>query len=373
MRAALQARGAWEINLDADDAPVTYVRVHHYDTRRLRPSPVADPLAGSATKDWTLDWATRRNRDHRDAAAKPAPHPDGTPQSDLLWHASPDIRLRPAPGAAPPPPVTLPWTTAPADRYQLWSIQTALHALDPKVVPDGRWTRWFGRRVAKIRKARGLSETATVDSALWTHVDLAARFWSDPWAAGGPTEADLVERIVGMATPRTGGVAARAVSAASVAIPARLALVDVCVHRRGVDPAAAGDVAVLLLRLPLPTGAPPAPGPPTWAATAALAVPGLEAAMAGVPAGGGALPGGIALGPWAVADTGTEVRRPSRDVHTADGVVVTFAVDFSGLPGTWLLVAVVHHGAGTPDLAGATLSDQVLRSPHLAARSVLVV
>jgi hypothetical protein len=183
----------------------------------------------------------------------------------------------------------------------------------------------------------------------------------------------MLERIVGMATPRTGGVMARATSAASVAIPAQRALVDVCVHRRGLDKAAAGDVAVLLLRLPLPTGTPPAPGPANWAATAALAVPGLEAAMHGVPPGGGSLPGTVSVAPWAVADTVTAIRRPTKDIRTAEAVVVTFTVDFTGLAGTWLLLAVVHHGTGTPDLSGATLSAQVLGSPHLATRSIQVV
>jgi hypothetical protein len=385
MRAALQARGAWEVDLDAPADPVTYVRAHSYDTRRMRPVPMADPLFLPARRerDWTLDWALRRNRDHRTPAGLPANHPDGTPPGELLWHASPDIRVRPAPGVPlPAPTTTLPWTNVPADRFQLWALQTALHALDPRVVPDGRWTAWFRRRLRMIRTdpARGLSNQARVDAALWNHGTVQAGFWADPWAPGGPTEADLTERIVGMATPRPGpNVNARATSAASVALPASPARVDVCIHRRGLTEAAAGTVAVLLLRMPLPTGAAPAAGPHGWAATAALAFANqaaLETAMQNAPPTGGPLPVAVAVpAPWQVADTAVALRRPTRPIRTADAAVVTFEVDFSGQAGTtWLLFALVHHGAGTPALGGAAdLRDQVRRSPHVAARSVQIV
>jgi hypothetical protein len=184
---------------------------------------------------------------------------------------------------------------------------------------------------------------------------------------------------------------ARARSAASVALPkpppaaapqTRRALVDVCVHRRGLDPAATGAVAVLLLRRQLPTGAAPAPGPHGWAGIAALAFPAppdpgaLETAMANAPAGGGPLPAAVTLpAGWQVADAGTAIRRPTRPIRTAEAAVVSFQVDFTGQAGTtWLLLALVHHGAGTPTLGGAAdLRDQVRRSAHVAARSVQIV
>jgi hypothetical protein len=338
-------------------------------------------LPARPDRDWTLDWALRRNRDHRTGAGMLTNHPDGTPPGELLWHASPDIRVRPAPGAPHPAPASLPWTNAnrPTDRFQLWTIQTALHAIDQRVVPDGRWTVWWQRRLRAIRTdpARGLSNQVRVDAALWNHASIQAGFWSDPWAPGGPTEADLVDRIVGMATPRTGGVTARARQAASVALPAGPARVEVCVHRRGLDPARAGEVAVLLVLRPLPTGTPPAAGPHGWAGLPAFAVPAggdLEAAMHAVGAGGGQLPGGFPLpADWLAADAATAIRRPGRDARSADAAVLTFQVDFTGRAGTWLLLALVHHGNGTPILGGADLRDQVRRSPHVAARSVQVV
>ena len=378
MRAALQARGAWEVDLDVPTAAVTYLRTHHYDTARLKPVPMTDPmfLAARPDRDWTLDWALARNRDHRDAAAQPANHPDGTPPDELLWHASPDIRLRPAPGTPFLAPASLDWNefSPPADRFELWALQTAMHAIDDRVVPNGRWNLQFRRRLRELRAANGLlPDRPRVDAALWNLLAVQAGLWADPWAAGGPTEADLLERIVGMATPRAGGVTTGAESAASVALPAGAARVDVAVHRRALVEAPASDVSVLLLRLPLPTGVAPNPGPPDWAATPDPALPGVEAAMEAVGPGGGPLPAAVALpAGWDAPDTTTQIRRPSRPVRTADAAVLTFEVNFA--VGTWLLLAIVHHGPGTPDLTGAAdLRALVLGSPHVAARSVQVV
>jgi hypothetical protein len=266
--------------------------------------------------------------------------------------------------------VTLPWTSLPADRFALWALQTALHAIDPLLVPDGRWTAAFRRRLRAIRRARGMSDQARVDAGLWTRLDVGAGFWADPWAPGGPTEADLIERIVGMATARPGGAGAHAVSGASVGLPAGAAHVDVAVHRRALLEAPATDVSVLLLRFALPIGPAPNPGPPDWAATPVPALAGLEAAMQAVPAAGGPLPGAVALpGGWDAPDAAFAIRRPTRAARTADAAIVTFDVNMAA--GTWMLLALVHHGAGTPALgAAADLRDLVRRSPHVAARSV---
>ena len=379
MRAALQARGAWEIDLDVPAAAVTYLRVHHYDTARFRPVPMADPMFLTARPDreWTLDWALARNRDHRTGAAQPANHPDGTRPEELLWHASPDIRLRPAPGTPYPLPASLDWNehSPPADRFELWALQTAMHSVDDRVVPNGRWNPHFRRRVRELRAANGLTrpDLARVDAALWNLLAIQTGFWADPWAPGGPTEADLLERIVGMATPRAGGVTTGAQSAASVALPAGAARVDVAVHRRALVEASPSDVSVLLLRLPLPTGSAPSPGPPDWAAIVPPALPGVEAAMDAVGAAGGPLPAGVTLpAGWDAPDTTTQIRRPTRPARTADAAVVTFEVAFA--VGTWLLLAIVHDGPGSPDLPlAADLRDLVRRSPHVAARSVQVV
>jgi hypothetical protein len=95
--------------------------------------------------------------------------------------------------------------------------------------------------------------------------------------------------------------------------------------------------------------------------------------MEAVPAGGGPLPGAVALPPgWDAPDAALAIRRPPRAARTADAAIVTFDVNMAA--GTWMVLAVVHHGPGTPALTGAAdLRDLVRRSPHIAARSVEVV
>jgi len=135
------------------------------------------------------------------------------------------------------------------------------------------------------------------------------------------------------------------------------------VHQRALQPLGPGGLTVLLLRTQLD------PNAANWAGMPALAAAGLGAAMAGVPAAGGPL--GIALpAGWQAADTNVEVRRPAGPVGPTAPVMVSFQTDLTGQAGQWLLLAVIAAGAGTPSLAGASLSGQILGSPHLAARSV---
>ncbi len=371
LRAALQSRGAWECQLDTDLVDVTYLRVHPYDTRRSRPTALPDPLAPArgADREWHLDWADVGARTFRDAAGRPTASPDGTPAGSFSWHASPDVRVRPAPGSpALAAPASLPWTRRPADKNALWALQTALHAADPLIVPDGRWTAAFGRRLRALRRANGLSDTAVVDAALWNHAAIAAGWWANPWDGPAPSEADLVERIVHRTTARpvpgaSPEVDAPTVSAASCAVPAGLLAVDVCVHRRALQPLGPDGLTVLLLRTQLD------PNAATWAGIPALAAAGLDTAMAGVPAAGGPLGLMLPAG-WEPADTTFEVRRPVGPVAPAAPVVVSFQTTMPPGPGQWLLLAVIAAGAGTPSLAGTTLPGQILGSPHLAARSV---
>jgi hypothetical protein len=386
VRAALQARGIWEVEPDQDVAPATFLRVHPYDSRRVTPTPTADPMwhRPKFEREWPLDWADRRNRDHRTGAGEPRAAPDGTQAGQYHWHASPDIRLRPAPRAAGDPavpaPPDLPWTELPRDRFALWSLQTALRTIDPLVTPEGRWTFWFRERLRAIRVRLGIDAgprgQARVSAALWNHAQVQAGFWAEPWAEGGPTELDLVERIVGMATPRTGGPAARASSPAGAAVLRRRYLVDVCLHHRGRTPVGAAEMAVVLLRRQLPANA------TTWAGLGPITLPVgaglllLGADLDDLPPGGGALPDRLVLpAGWAVADPGTAVRRPSRTTATGSPQVVTFEVDFSAAPARsrWLLVALAHSTADPLRLGGADLRSMVLGSRHAGARSVEVV
>lgn len=383
LRAAVQARGVWEVEPDTVVPPTVYLRVHAFDTRRITPSDLRDPMWNAARPEleWPLDWADRRNRDFRNGANQPRSAPDGTPVGSYHWHGSPDLRLRPAQATTPvPAPAGLPWTRAPANRFWLWSLQTALRTVDPQIVPDARWTPWWARRLQGVRVTLGVDAAAPglarVDAALWNHALVQAGFWANPWADGGPTEVDLVERVTGLSTLRVGGPNAGAASAASLAVLRRPYRVDVCLHHRGREPLAPATVAVTLLRLQLPAD------PTTWAGLAPLVTPAepaltiLRAALDALPAGGGALPAQLALpAGWAVADAGVAVRRPGAPLAAGAPAIVSFDLDFSGLAaGTrLLLVALVHASADPLTLAGADLRAVILGSRHAVARSVQVV
>jgi hypothetical protein len=394
LRAALQARGLWEVDIDSPAPQQTYVRVHPYDTRRLLPTPRAHPLtvATAPRRTWHLDWAYDRNRDHRTGAGAPRAHPDGTAVTDFLWHSSPDVSCRPAPvSAAPgavPLPQGLPWAGTPADRFWLWSLQTALRGLPPAqfpdaplVVPDGRWTQWWVQRLRAIRTAfapplpnPALVTRGTVDAALWNEAQVQAAFWTPPWSTLEPTEADLVERVFGMATPRATSINAAAVRAASSAVLNRRYVVDVCVHHRGRLSAAPGDVAVVLLRTVLPVSA------PDWNAIAAPSIAGLAAALDALPAdtsagpAPNALPGYAPPAGWAFVDAARPARRPRLPVAAGEARVVSFDADFSADPLSTdvLLLALVHRRAEPVTLPAGSLRDGVLASSHAAARSVRV-
>ena len=81
LRAALQARGLWEVDLDAPGPQQTYVRVHPYDTRRLLPTPRADPLTLASAPAGPGIWTgpTSATVITAPAAARPGPIPTAPP------------------------------------------------------------------------------------------------------------------------------------------------------------------------------------------------------------------------------------------------------------------------------------------------------
>ena len=388
LRAVLQSRGAFEVEPGVNTTPATYLRVHPYDTRRITPTDLRDPMWNVAApeRDWTLDWAERRNRDYRNAAAQPTPAPDGTPVGSHLWHASPDIRLHPASGGgAVPVPPGLPWTSLPPDRFWLWSVQTALRTIDPLVIPDGRWTRqWRNRlRAARVTLGDAAVPGARVTAALWNHAQVQAGFWANPWADGGPTENDLIERFTGMATPRVGGVNAAATSPASLAVMRRPYRLHVCLHHRGREGLLGGFPAVMLFRLPLP------PNAAGWAALPTITTPADQATLNALwlaldlMAGDGPLPGQLTVpAGWTTPDAAAAVRRPPDPAVATAAVaatgapcIVTFNVDFSAdaAGSFFMFVAIAHSVTDSVTLTGANLRDMILGSRFAAARSVEVI
>jgi hypothetical protein len=328
LRAALQARGMWDVDLSAPGKAQTYVRVHAWDTRRAPTVSLVDPTTQPVTG--------------------PA----------LSGHASPDIRVRPRRGSIPPAPRGLPWVGASADEYGLWVFQTALRARaaqpDPLVKPDGQWTPLFEGR---LRAATGDNQvTATVWNTVVGSGNSFPNAYADPWNGGSPTEADLFE-LVRELRPAAG-------SPASMGLRPVAAKVDVLVHHRHQTPVLAADVKVTLLRLDV-TAIPEA----NWNA---LPTNWREPVQTLLNTGGAvpALPDG-----WAFADTAQPVRSPASPVDARLPRAVTFDVDFTGLAKgkRFLLVAVVHSSVDPVALPDATLQPLVLGTRFVTLRSLEIV
>ncbi|WP_328994356.1 hypothetical protein OG394_07940 [Kribbella sp. NBC_01245] len=232
LRAAIQARGIWELDLKAATEPQrTYLRVHLRDDRRRLPTPMANPRLrpGSA---------------------------------DVVPYASPDVVIRPKASPATAPT----WRLGPADTihagnvpaYQLWTFQTAFRWIYPSVLADGRWTDAFGALVEfhrstlpalapvepKINKAlwdsvvggTHLSPTGQVTANAADPLAVYRAGWQTPLAMDAvATEVDLLENVV---VPRTLLDVQQVFKEPST--------VDVLIHHRDTSPTAA--FALLLWR-----------------------------------------------------------------------------------------------------------------------------
>jgi hypothetical protein len=324
LRAAVQARGIWEVDLTGPGRAVTFVRVHAWDNRRVSPASLTDPT-------------------------------QAVPNTAFSWHASPDVRLIPRQGSRPPSPRRLPWSGDSPDRYGLWVFQTALHGKpDPLCQPNGQWTPLFD---ARLRAATG---GGRVTQAVWnTIVGSGSAFpnaYAPPWDGATPSEADLFELIQDL-RPASG-------SPASVGFRRVRARVHVLVHHRHLVPVAASNVKVTLLRRDV-TGTAPA----AWAALAGSWAAPVQTFLR---SGGAtpALPGG-----WAFADAATPVRSPSAAVDARLPRAVSFDVDFTGAAtgARVLLVAVVHSTVDPVTLPNQTLQNLVLGTRFAALRSLEIV
>lgn len=219
LRAALQSRGVWEVNLATAEPIRTYLRVHARDDRRMFPTPMQNPRRRPA------------------APAEP-------------FFASPDICIRPE------APVTNPPSFRGANlwngnlRYQLWTFQTAFRWIYPSVIPDGQWSDQFGDLIERHRRLLALPAAGSrrVDAALWTAVMGSAQdengapgVYRAPWQnAAVPSlpgsEIDLMETVV----PR------RNINNVWQAYRER-STVDVLLHHRDTRPVAANGAFVVLL------------------------------------------------------------------------------------------------------------------------------
>lgn len=239
LRAAVQARGVWEVDLAAAAEPVrTYLRIHPRDDRRKLPTPMANP----------------RRR------------PTSAPEPVF---ESPDVTVRPRqdPAAAPR------WglgggsiVEANAPAYQLWTFQTAFRWHYPSVVPTGMWTDSFGDLVARHRAQLRLPAGAFVDRALWDAVVGGTRLAPDgsvsnnaahPLAVYRPAwQTQLAMQAVASEVDLLETVQPRSVAGGVWRVFKEPCTVDVLLHHRDTRPVPAGSAFAMVLWRSGPAGGP---------------------------------------------------------------------------------------------------------------------
>ena len=228
LRAGVQARGVWEVDLAADAKRTTWIRANAWDNRRM-------PLAPSF-----------------DATVTP-------PAPAAPMTSSPDIVVRPKwPRTVVPSFIGGPIIAKGlANAYQLWTFQTALRWLYPSVAATGKWTEALGNLVILHRTTMALPALPQIDAAVWSNVvggvrvknngvvstDLAdpLAVYRAPWhtaraPSAAPTEADLMELVV---PPRPIG--------AIWEVYREQSTVDVLVHHRDGRAVPVGGAYVVLM------------------------------------------------------------------------------------------------------------------------------
>jgi hypothetical protein len=343
LRAAIAARGAWELRLDtADVVDLTYVRAHD-DDLRYRP--------------------IRAVETQRDLV---------TPRS---WHGSPDVRPRLAPAdvAAPATSRTM---AAPGDAENLRRFQSALRAKtnDARVRPTGVWDAYFNEVLRDLGAPLMPSPPAAanvvcITPQFWNDTMVPAFAAAEPWGAGSPSEADLHE----LTLPLTEG---RLVET-SCELRARAAKVDIVVHHRGLDPVDGANVRVTLLKwIGLRKNGVRWENSATWFAGN---VPWTAAVNEVLNGATGATAQAFAAG-WSFVGTTNATRRRTLAGQTLDAAtsgIVTFDLSLTGLKRNTvvLLVAVIRAGTSPADdiaLAPATPQDLAMTSPNVAVRSLRI-
>ena len=334
LRAAIAARGVWELRLGADVEDLTYVRAHDDDLRyRAR----AIEVQG--------DGATARS-----------------------WHGSPDVRPRLAPAVMPAPIATLTQISpGPVERLRRFQAALRSQSGDDRVRATGRWDLYFEDVLRDLgAPAHPVTNRMQIDGPYWSSVMVAAHATADPWSTANPAEADLMDL-----TPRLGEGDAGSVSCVLKAQPYK---VDVVVHHRGLDARPGADVRVTLLRWIRPAAA-PVPrrdDPATWFTDN---VPWAAAVDDVLNSAGGATSRTFDEG-WRFVGSNAAARRKTlagQDLDNTRSGVVTFDLDLSAFRNNtvMLLAAVIRAGADS-SVATASLADLALEDPHVAVRSIVI-
>jgi hypothetical protein len=371
LRAAIAARGLWELRLDAADVQErTYLRAHEDDLR------------------------------HRNRAVETQRDPTATKLRS--WHGSPDVRPRLAPALIPAPASlkatpwrrsTFPATTAAPE--QLRRFQAALRSSirastgndDPRIIANGIWDGYF----SEVLRDHGAPTVAVpaappipalnvvqINEAFWNLHMQGAHATAEPWPTATPSEADLYEL-----TPNLGE---GTLDSTSCSLPARNLKVDIVVHHRGMDPMDGANVRVTLLWWKDPatknkakwndsTGANPpkipwAPGVSNvpWTATVNQVLNNDAKPNPDLGAGWR-----FALGNVNETHFKTLAGQTLDPMHSG---IATFDLNLSGLKlnTVVLLVAVIRAGLPAPAhdiaLAPANLRELTLTSPNVAVRSL---
>ncbi len=334
LRAALQSRGVWEVDLARQELVRTYLRVHERDDRRRFPTPLKNP----------------RRR-------PTAP--------DVFPMRSPDITIRPA------APVTNTPSFPGVDlvngrfRYQLWTFQTAFRWLYPSIIPDGRWTDQFGDLVERHRISLGMSGHRKIDAALWNTVMTAANdeagnpgvyraSWQNALAPNLPgSEIDLMETVL----PRRdrGNI---------WMVYHERSTVDVLLHHRDTRPVPADEAFAMLLWRADRGGA-------RLAATDCSSIPDYaRSLLTGSP---GSAPDGWNV---ALAADGTPLHRLPVALAARMPRAVSIDVDLSAVPTGHRVMLLALAGSTADPFAAPTagaidrVDRFVRRWPHAAARLI---
>lgn len=224
LRAGVQARGVWEVDLAADAKRTTWIRANAWDNRRM-------PLAPSF-----------------DATVTP-------PAPAAPMTSSPDIVVRPKwPRTVVPSFIGGPIITRGlANDYQLWTFQTAFRWLYPSVAATGKWTDALGNllNLHRTTMVPPLPALPEINAAVWSNVVGSVRVTNNgvdslavyraPWhtaraPSAAPTEADLMELVV---PPRSIG--------AIWEVYREQSTVDVLVHHRDGRAVPVGGAYVVLM------------------------------------------------------------------------------------------------------------------------------
>ncbi len=360
LRAGVQARGVWEVDLAADAKRVTWIRASAHDNRRIPQRAGADVMTNP-------------------------------PPADRL-DASPDIVVRPHWPLVTPPKFLGALTSVGPDPYQLWTFQTAFRWQYPSVVADGQWSEGLANLVALHRSTLNLPATSVIDAAVWNDIIGTPGF---PLPTGGVrvTAGGTVTRNVGdpfavyrppWHTTTLPSLPAREIDLAEAVLPSRVvggvwevfkesATVDVLVHHRDSRAVPANQAYAVLLwcfgiSAALLMGLPCAPLVTYFQGVAGGANP-------AVPPGWNLATGPGAVGAKSPVLATVDARMPraaSIDVDlSVGGVLMTKAI----------FVAYVGSSADDPPLAlpttsttasvpPVTISDMVNAWPYTAARVV---